>query len=807
MKDTLHDDMNELENTASVHENEDDCDCGCHDHDHEEHGHHHEHEHHHHHDDDHCDCGCCDDDDDDHCDCDCGCHHHDHNHHHHAHNHHHEEVHHVERVHTGNSKIYILQNLGCAHCAAKMEEKINNLPGVTAATITYTTKQLRLSAKDPDKFLPEVQKICASIESEVKVVSRDELEKAKKQASAEGHSHEEEGDDKKELACIISGAILFAIGIILNHTIDNALATFIIFAIAYVILGGEILVKAAKNISHGQVFDENFLMGVATLAAFAIHDFPEAVGVMLFYRIGEFFEDKAVEHSRGQIMNAVDMRPEVVNLVSGNDTTAIPAEDANIGDILLIRPGDRIPLDGIVIEGESRLDTSPITGEPVPVGVSAGDEITSGCVNTSGQLKMRVEKPLSESMVSRILESMENAAASKPKIDRFITRFAKVYTPCVVIAAVIVAVIPSLVSGNWNYWIYTAISFLVMSCPCALVLSVPLAFFSGIGAGSKKGILFKGGLSMESLSKLGAVVMDKTGTITKGNFAVQKVMATRKLTEKQVLTMAADCELDSTHPIAVSIVQEARRQNLTLTRPKEVEEISGKGIRATFPEGTVLLGNYTLMEMYQVDTTGYEKGGYGSEVLLAVDGVLEGFVIVADEIKTDAAASVSKMKALGIATVMLTGDEKNSAQAVAKETGIDEVYAQLLPQEKLEHLKNVRKNHGAVMFVGDGINDAPVLAGADVGAAMGSGADAAIEAADVVFMNSSVEAIPQSIAIAKKTGSIAIQNVVFALVIKAIVMILGFLGFANMWLAVFADTGVAMICVLNSIRAMHVKTK
>lgn len=312
---------------------------------------------------------------------------------------------------------------------------------------------------------------------------------------------------------------------------------------------------------------------------------------------------------------------------------------------------------------------------------------------------------------------------------------------------------------------------------------------------------------MEALKDVKAVIMDKTGTITKGNFAVQKVTATRKLTEKQVLTMAADCELGSTHPIAVSIVQEARRQNLTLTRPKEVEEISGKGIRATFPEGIVLLGNYTLMEMYQVDTTGYEKGGYGSEVLLAVDGVLEGFVIVADEIKTDAAASVSKMKALGIATVMLTGDEKNSAQAVAKETGIDEVYAQLLPQEKLEHLKNVRKNHGAVMFVGDGINDAPVLAGADVGAAMGSGADAAIEAADVVFMNSSVEAIPQSIAIAKKTGSIAIQNVVFALVIKAIVMILGFLGFANMWLAVFADTGVAMLCVLNSIRAMHVKTK
>ena len=640
MKDTLHDDMNELENTASVHENEDDCDCGCHDHDHEEHGHHHEHEHHHHHDDDHCDCGCCDDDDDDHCDCDCGCHHHDHNHHHHAHNHHHEEVHHVERVHTGNSKIYILQNLGCAHCAAKMEEKINNLPGVTAATITYTTKQLRLSAKDPDKFLPEVQKICASIESEVKVVSRDELEKAKKQASAEGHSHEEEGDDKKELACIISGAILFAIGIILNHTIDNALATFIIFAIAYVILGGEILVKAAKNISHGQVFDENFLMGVATLAAFAIRDFPEAVGVMLFYRIGEFFEDKAVERSRGQIMNAVDMRPEVVNLVSGNDTTVIPAEDANIGDILLIRPGDRIPLDGIVIEGESRLDTSPITGEPVPVGVSAGDEITSGCVNTSGQLKMRVEKPLSESMVSRILESMENAAASKPKIDRFITRFAKVYTPCVVIAAVIVAVIPSLVSGNWNYWIYTAISFLVMSCPCALVLSVPLAFFSGIGAGSKKGILFKGGLSMESLSKLGAVVMDKTGTITEGNFKLQKIISVGDLSEDELLAICAGCEHHSTHPIAVSIVTAAKEKGLTIEEPAKLSEIAGHGIVAENSHGTVLCGNHKLMDKYQITMPDLSDASYGAEVFMAVNGVFAGYIVISDTIKSDAVSAI-----------------------------------------------------------------------------------------------------------------------------------------------------------------------
>lgn len=774
------------------HHHEEECGCGCghHHHHDEEHEHHHDHkqEHEHHHHDEECECGC-------------GCGHH--HHHDEDHEHHHEAVEHEPCVMPAGvaQKTYILENLGCANCAAKMERKIQALPEVEGATLTYATKKLVVASDHQEHLLSKIQEICSSIESEVQVVAMPDDQPIKREKK---NPFEE---NKKDIVLVGAGAILFAAGIIAEKTLPNPMISACIFIIAYLLLGLEIVIKALKNMAGGHLFDENFLMAVATIAAFVIGDFAEAVGVMLFYRIGELFEDIAVEKSRGQIMDAVDMRPEVVNLVVGSEVKEIPSQDARVKDIIMIRPGDRIPLDAKVIEGESRVDTSPVTGEPVPVRVVPGDELISGCINEQGVLKAEVTKPLSESMVTKILDSVENAAASKPKIDRFITRFARVYTPVVVVAAVLTAIIPSIVTGDWNHWIYTAITFLVISCPCALVLSVPLAFFSGIGAGSKRGILFKGGLAMEALKDVKAVIMDKTGTITKGNFAVQKVTATRKLTEKQVLTMAADCELGSTHPIAVSIVQEAIRQNLTLTRPKEVEEISGKGIRATFPEGIVLLGNYTLMEMFQVDTTGYEKGGYGSEVLLAVDGVLEGFVIVADEIKTDAAASVSKMKALGIATVMLTGDEKNSAQAVAKETGIDEVYAQLLPQEKLEHLKNVRKNHGAVMFVGDGINDAPVLAGADVGAAMGSGADAAIEAADVVFMNSSVEAIPQSIAIAKKTGSIAIQNVVFALVIKAIVMILGFLGFANMWLAVFADTGVAMLCVLNSIRAMHVKTK
>ena len=783
---------NEIDELHHMHD-ENHCDCAC-DHDHDEyehchHGHHHAHEHHHHQNGDNCDCGCCDEDDE------CSCHE----------PHHHKS--HIERIHTGNSKIYILQNLGCAHCAAKMEEKINEIPGVTAASITYTTKQLRLSATDPDKYLSEVQKICASIESEVKVVARDQLEKAKKSDSSDTNFHDEDSNEKRELGCIISGAILFAIGVILNHTIDNTLAIFIIFAIAYIILGGEILVKAAKNILHGQIFDENFLMSVATLAAFAIRDFPEAVGVMLFYRIGEFFEDKAVERSRGQIMDAIDMRPEVVNLVSGYDTTVIPAKDAKVGDILLIRPGDRIPLDGVITEGESRLDTSPITGEPVPVGVSAGDEITSGCVNTSSQLKMRVEKPLSESMVSRILESMENAAASKPKLDRFITRFAKVYTPCVVLAAVIIAILPSIISGNWNYWIYTAISFLVMSCPCALVLSVPLAFFSGIGAGSKKGILFKGGLSMETLSKLGAVVMDKTGTITEGNFKLQQIVSTVSLSEDELLALCAGCEQHSTHPIAVSIVAAAKEKGLDIIDPANLSEIAGFGIVAETTYGTVLCGNHKLMDKYQIAMPDLSTASYGSEVFLTINDTFAGYMVIADTIKSDAVSAICQLKRLGLHSVMLTGDSQSGADAVASATGIDEVHAKLLPEEKLAELGKIRNKYGSVMFVGDGINDAPVLAGADVGAAMGSGADAAIEAADVVFMTSYTEAIPQSISISKATNRIAIQNVVFALVIKIAVMILGLTGHANMWMAVFADTGVAMICVLNSIRALYIKIK
>ena len=894
----VHDHAEHAHEEHHHHEHDDEhCGCGCEDHEHEHHHDHddhcacgcedHEHEHHHHHDhdDEHCACGCEDHehghehhhhhDHDDHCACGCEDHEHEHGHHHphsttsakrvyilenlgcaHCASKMEEQIQHLDGVENATitfatkqlrlnaadpdallpqirkictsiesevkvvprnpkpsasadvtTRIYLLENLGCAHCASKMEEQIADLDGISEATITFATRQLRVTAKNPDRYLDQIRRICTSIESEVIVKEKDPKPKAQA-ATSETHTANTKrtfSKEKIDTICIIIGAILFVAGEIMEHKGFSDTATLPVFVIAYLALGGVIVVKAAKNISHGQIFDENFLMSIATLAAFAINDSAEAVGVMLFYRIGELFEEKAVERSRGQIMDAVDLRPEVVNLVAGDDVQVIPSENAQVGDVLLVRPGDRIPLDGVIIEGSSRIDTSPITGEPVPVAVNEGDEITSGCVNTSGQLKIRVEKPLGESMVTRILDSVENAAASKPKIDRFITRFAKVYTPCVVGIAVATALIPSLVTENWHYWIYTAITFLVMSCPCALVLSIPLAFFSGIGAGSKKGILFKGGLSIEGLSHLGAVVMDKTGTVTEGNFQLQKVVTAGEYNEKQLLAMCAGCEQNSTHPIANSIVAAAKERGISLEKPLSLEEISGHGISAQMPEGKVLCGNRKLMDKFGVTIGELHEAAYGSEVFMAVNGKFAGYMLISDTIKPDAKNAIASLKKLGLHTVMLTGDSEDSAQAVGKEVGIDEIYAKLLPEDKLNALKKIRQEHGTVMFVGDGINDAPVLAGADVGAAMGSGADAAIEAADAVFMNSNVDAIPQSVSIAKNTNRIAWQNVVFALVIKIAVMILGLAGHANMWMAVFADTGVAMICVLNSIRILYKK--
>ena len=682
-------------------------------------------------------------------------------------------------------------NLGCANCAAKMEAKFNAHPGVEFASITFATKQLRLVAENPDALIPELTKIAQTVEHEVTIETREPEASAKQQ-----NANRKEQD--KELRSILAGAGLFVLGLILDgFGLKWPMVGCCI--IAYLILGRDVVATAMKNLTRGHVFDENFLMSIATIGAFFIGEYPEAVGVMLFYRVGTYFEHRAVERSRSQIMEAVDLRPETVNLLEGDKVSVIPAAEAYVGDELLVRPGDRIPLDGVVIRGESRIDTAPITGEPVPVHVKPGSEVISGCVNGSGQLVIRVEKELSESMVTRILDSVENAAASKPQIDRFITRFARVYTPAVVAIAAATAIIPSILTGDWNHWVYTALSFLVMSCPCALVLSVPLAFFSGIGKGSKKGILFKGGVSIEAMSKIKAVIMDKTGTITKGDFRVQKVAG-----GLDILKLCASCEQTSTHPIGQSIVAAAKERGMELFKPDELEEIPGQGIRAKVDGRTILCGNETLLREAGIKLNPIADET-GTCVLVAVDDRFMGYLVIADTIKEGAKEAISRLKKNGIATVMLTGDGADTAEVVSRAVGIEEVHAKLLPHQKLDRLRSIRKEKGAAMFVGDGINDAPVLAGADVGAAMGSGADAAIEAADVVFMTSAVDAIPESLEIARQTNAIAWQNVIFALAIKFAVMVLGLLGFASMWLAVFADSGVAMLCVLNSIRILYKK--
>ena len=705
----------------------------------------------------------------------------------------------------GKSRVYLVQNLDCANCGAKIERALNAMPEIDEATLTFTTKKLRVSAKDYNGLLEKMQAVTDKVEEGVVLLEAEskpslapELEERKKSGGIFS-----ELSEKQTIIEIVLGGAVFIITEWLGLVPEAYHMYFLIFA--YILLGGRIVLTALKNIAKGNVFDENFLMTVATLGAFAIQAWEEAVGVMFFYRVGEYFEQRAVEKSRGQIMDAVDLRPEVVNLLVGEEVKVIPAADAHVGDILLVRVGDRIPLDGVVIDGESLVDTSPVTGEPVPVKRKYGDEVVSGCVNTSGMLKIRVEKVLEESMVTRILDSVENAAASKPTIDRFITRFARIYTPFVVAAAVLTAVIPSLITGDWNKWIYTALTFLVISCPCALVLSVPLAFFSGIGAGSKYGILFKGGVAMEALKNIAAVVMDKTGTVTKGNFVLQKVNAAEGMDADELLRLCASAELVSTHPIAVSIVEAAKAEKLELVRPDKFEEIAGEGLVVYFGARKVLCGNTKLLQRFNVEYGGYTPTESGSEVLVSDNGLYMGQLLINDTLKEDAKEAIASLKAQGLVTAMLTGDAQKEAQAVAKEAGIDEVRAQLLPQDKLSELNMLRNKYGPVMFVGDGINDAPVLAGADAGAAMGSGADAAIEAADVVFMNSEVKAIPQAIAIARATGAIAWQNVIFALTVKVIIMIAGLMGYASMWAAVFADTGVSLLCVLNSIRILYKK--
>ena len=725
------------------------------------------------------------------------------------------------QAHSAVRQTYNFEGVDCANCAEKIERAIRKLDGVQAVDLVFATSQLRIEATDIEALKPKIQSVFESIEPGSQV-----LWKSEKNAPSEHHAiacacdeHDHARDHAKsasrekkparqsEKQKLITSIVAFFVLMGLNFLFRAQFVAYPwlrwllmgLFLICYFYVGFDVLKTSWRNIRKGNVFDENFLMSVATIGAFIIGEYPEAVAVMLFYKVGEYFEHRAVAKSRTAITEAVDMRPEDVQKMVGEQIQTVPVETVAVGDIVVIKPGERIPLDGMCVEGESNIDTSPITGEPVPVQVSKGSELISGGINQTGVLKMRVEKPLSESMVTRILDAVENAAANKPKIDRFISRFARIYTPIVCGLALIIAVFPPLLGmGEWSDWVLRGLTFLVVSCPCALVISVPMTFFAGIGRASSHGILFKGGAAMEAVKDVKAIVMDKTGTITRGAFSVSKVQPVEGINDVDLLQWAASAEQQSTHPIAESLRVEAKKQNITLLPIESIHEIAGKGLSAKLPESTIYCGNAQWMADQNIAVPPSE----GTEIYVANDSQYVGNIMVEDMPKPDAANTIAQMKQWGLHTAMLTGDNESSAKAIAQQVGVEDVHAKLHPDEKLAILRQLRDQYGSVMFIGDGINDAPVLAGADVSAAMGSGADAAIEAADIVFMNSQMSAVTASLQIAKQVIGIAMQNILFALGIKGVTLVLSAMGIANMWWAVFADVGVTLLCILNAMRLL-----
>jgi len=607
---------------------------------------------------------------------------------------------------------------------------------------------------------------------------------------------------KKLLWRLIISAIFFVSAIIIN---DSQLKL-IMYIISYILAGGDVVKRAIENIKNGQVFDENFLMSVASIGAFFIGEAPEGVGVMLFYQIGEMLQSYAVGQSRRSISSLMDIRPDYANVLRNGEVVTIPPEEVEIGEIIVIKAGERVPLDGIVVEGNSMLDTSALTGESLPREVITGSELLSGCINMNGLLNAKVTKSYSESTVNKILELVENASSRKSKSEKFITRFARVYTPVVVVIAVVLAIIPPLIikDATFNEWIYRSLAFLVVSCPCALVISVPLSFFGGIGGASRNGILVKGSNYLESLAKTEIIVFDKTGTLTKGVFKVQKIHS-EKIKPEELLKLAAYAESYSNHPISLSL-KEAYKKDIDIEKISQVEEISGHGVSAAVENIKVLAGNDKLMEKFKIPYN--KETSEGTVVHIAADGEYAGYILIADKIKDDAFEAVSDLRKHNIKDiVMLTGDSESVAINTARELGIDRVYAGLLPAdkvEKVEELISQKSKKVTLMFVGDGINDAPVLARADVGVAMGAlGSDAAIEAADVVIMTDEPSKIAKAIEIAKNTIKIAYQNVIFAISVKVIILVLSTLGLASLWAAVFADVGVTFIAVLNAMRALR----
>lgn len=617
---------------------------------------------------------------------------------------------------------------------------------------------------------------------------------------------------KKELLKIILAAIIFVLAMITPLT--HVWVSYGLFFVAYIIVGFEIIKKAFKNIKKGKPFDENFLMTVATIGAFCIGEFPEAVAVMLFYQIGELFQDYAVDKSRKSIASLMDIRPDYANVIRNNDEVKVDPDEVQIDEVIVVKPGEKIPLDGIVVEGESQIDTKALTGESLPRSARIDDEVLSGSININGVIKIRVTKEYKISTVSKILDLVENASSKKSKSENFITKFAKYYTPIVVFIAVILAVVPPIVMPNalFTDWIYRALSFLVVSCPCALVISIPLSFFGGIGAASKIGILIKGSNYLEAISKAEIVVMDKTGTLTEGVFNVQKVNAVN-YDEAELLELTAYSENYSTHPIATSIKKYYGKE-IDENKIIKIEELSGRGIRAEInlvgdeaSNKIVLAGNERLMNENQISFTTCEE--IGTVVYVAINGSYAGYILIADKIKDDAIQTIKEFKKIGIKqTVMLTGDRKNVGESVAQKLGMDQVYTELLPNgkvEKVEELLKQKSTEGKLIFAGDGINDAPVLALADIGVAMGGmGSDAAIEAADIVIMNDEPSKILSAIKLSKKTMRIVKQNIIFAIFVKILVLILSAIGISTMWEAVFADVGVSIIAILNALRVSNV---
>ncbi len=693
-------------------------------------------------------------------------------------------------------KEYVLNGLNCAHCGNKIQEGVNNFEYVESATLNFTTQTLKVNFEN-DKKVEEVtlkiKELVKKLEPDVEVIDKEKFKKE--------HSHHNE-INKRDIVFTILGSVIYLIVMLFDFSKPIEIS---MFFIGYLLIGGDILLSAIKNILKGQLFDENFLMALATVGAFSIGEYSEAVAVMLFYKVGEFFQDMAVDKSRKSITDLMDIRPDFANIKVDNEIKKVDPQTVKVGDIIVVKAGEKIALDGKIKNGNSTLDVKALTGESLPKDVYVGDDVLSGSINKSGLLEIEVTKEFAESTVSKILDLVQNASDNKAKTENFITKFAKYYTPIVVVLALLLAVVPPFFFDlTFAESINRALVFLVVSCPCALVVSIPLSFFGGIGGASNKGILIKGSNYLEALNNVDTVVFDKTGTLTKGIFKVAKVNPVNGFSSDELLRITAYTESFSNHPIATSITK-AYNNEIDKAKISNYEEISGFGIKATIDNFNVIAGNEKLMANEKIE---YEKvSEIGTIVHIAINNEYKGYIVISDEVKEDSQVAISELKKVGVKnTIMLTGDNKKVGELIATQLGLDEVYTELLPHQKVEILEQIyseKTTKGNLIFVGDGINDAPVLKRADIGIAMGGvGSDAAIEASDVVLMTDEPTKIVEAIKVANKTRKIVLQNIIFALSIKAIVLLLGAFGFATMWEAVFADVGVALIAVLNSMRVM-----